>query len=183
MRAAWSDGLDAALLLVAPESRGKEGDDGAQIKQWFDGPCLHQHHIVNRSGKGSDIGESVQVVPCRRAESADGSVVGGDGEGNHRGESDHADDDVPPLHQIGGHFGPTKAHVEDDPSRQVHRHVEKGEQADGAAEADQVQARPAQGGDDQAADKELKAEFAKAQFDRLDRIGRASCRERVYDDV
>src|SRR5882762_1385370 len=99
---------------------------------------FHQPVEMNHSGHGAHINRAMQHLPAAIAHSANHPGRGGDGQRNHQDKSRESHRDVRALHYVGPNAAKIQHLVEAKINAEVHEGVEKSEQSQHAAEADQL---------------------------------------------
>jgi hypothetical protein len=92
---------------------------------------------VDDSGDGAEVDQAVQGLPAFAAHFSDGPLGRGQGQWDHQCETGHTGGDEPALDHVGQHVVDVETLVGPHPGHQVKRAVEKGEQAEHAAQSDQ----------------------------------------------
>ena len=121
----------------------------------------------------------MQLAPRSGPELAKAAIIGGDRQRQHQNERGHTDRHIGPFDDVGPDAGEC-LDIENGPDGEMRDNDKEGADADGAAEAQKVEAGPfPQGRNEQDRDDEFQRIDAIGVFERLDRLGAhpACCRQ------
>jgi hypothetical protein len=116
----------------------------------------------------------MEHLPATAAEAANPSGCGGDGEWNHEDKTGEADGDERALGDVFQHFGPIEVAIEPKPGGEMEAAVKKSEEAEHAAEADELGQLQdfAERRDGEREYQESQSPIAGPMFDELNGVGR-----------
>src|SRR5690348_1973383 len=173
LRQRAGSGGGAAPLEPVDDAPQQQNADEESVLQRFAHVGFHEPVVVDDAGNRRDINEAVEHLPAAAAEAANPSGGGSERERNQQDEAEKADGDERTLVNVLPHGVEIERLIGAEIGEEVQAHVEKREEAEHAAEANEFRKieRFAKRRDAERKYEEEQSPIAGGVLQRLDRIG------------